>query len=576
MRVLYSIDDSPIAVSVHLLAYWAEQIFRNNLYGARFLKVERDEKSGLITTKRVAATDDKAVAAADNFRVIRETVEAQMSNVVKIAYGHDGNPQLLERAETALRQALDVSVVSLGERTYTTESAFHYRTRFLPNQIALNPRIGAPLYFGGDDEPVYVAKRLVSDKSLFKATQSMSTAIGPVIWEFIRLVTLHYQSDATFDYEKFLGHVSAAFTTCVCGSNALMFLKAHDALRTNVPHCVRKVCGPIQVTPSAHRPWSLLQTMHEKIKFNSILRNDISAFRNYVFGARKSALKNSKQFFDPEHAGIKDETGFINLRMYFPVYSVRVLEDLLNRYVYANDGDIFMRRRYYVQPCYINEMQVPVKQDRSVLDSPEDVMTTFFKISDLATDDDVVVSDGVQYVASSDSYDAYVLSDQSVEYLYSGIGNDRGDDAESAARFVELLKNRLGVHPQWSTCFLLWWSAMSHRCNGPILTDRTHVVDLYDAVEESTYMYRLAFYNGSGLTLCHPNLHKDFLCAVVNSVSFLRVQENLTALWSYSRGCVISGAEFFERVFALLRIWLFNSFGTDFYEIMEEVRIATK
>lgn len=37
---VYTIDEPVLDVSVHILAYWSEQIFRNTLYTSRHIKVE--------------------------------------------------------------------------------------------------------------------------------------------------------------------------------------------------------------------------------------------------------------------------------------------------------------------------------------------------------------------------------------------------------------------------------------------------------------------------------------------------------------------------------------------------------
>lgn len=91
----------------------------------------------------------------------------------------------------------------------------------------------------------------------------------------------------------------------------------------------------------------------------------------------------------------------------------------------------------------------------------------------------------------------------------------------------------------------------------------------FDKFRDVDSVYALATYQSGNLTMCHPDVHKDVLCSVVNAKSFARYHENLVALWAYIRSNIESGAVFYERMLVLLRIWLFTSFGKDIYAVID-------
>uniref|UniRef100_A0A0K8RAU6 Uncharacterized protein n=1 Tax=Ixodes ricinus TaxID=34613 RepID=A0A0K8RAU6_IXORI len=534
----YYIDEPVIDVSVHILAYWSEQIFRNGLYSSRNIKFDKKDGSSEIVVVNDSA--DVSWNVYDNAKTVHDGTLQQINAVIDAAYGPLGDSAYMDKVKRIVNDALDIRISQIDENVYTPESVYYTRSKFIPNQIALNERIGIPRFKHQENEKLFVAHNLVADAGLFSSTSRMSASLGPVIWEFIRLVLLHYypeiKEDSTqpasdFSVETFLRYVSAAFSVCVCGNNALAFLYAHDKLKEKVPLWVRKVCGITNVSKSPYYPWSLVNCLHEKVKFNQIKRNDTSDFRNYTFGCRLSALTDAKSFFDPTSAGMNDQSGFIMFRMSLPTFSSVTMEHLLNEYIYGKilekDGEmVWCRVRYFVQMCYLMEMLHILSELRKQHDQYDmDVLMTtsvFVKSTDLLDGDDYEAfsADGTEYLTKSYPGDRYALSDASVQCLYTGIGTEYAKDSiDFGKTLVETLKNELNIDPEWSVTFFLWWSVMSNRFN-PV-SHASHLGHMFDTFGEPELVYKLSTRFSPHLTMCHPDVHKDLLCAMLNSKSFV-------------------------------------------------------
>lgn len=459
----FRIDEPVLDVSVHLLTYWVEQVFRNTIYTNRAFVVERDSHGDLIVRKK----DEEKKTGIAAINEMRETVVTQMTKVIRAAYGSLGDDAYLDRVVACLER---VTAIEVFEDVPT--AMYEMRNRFLPNQIALHPRM-FPARVENEDDKTFVAAHLVADDALFGATNRMSVALGPVIWEYVRLVLLHYNpsldSRSAFDLESFLRYVSAAFTVCVCGGRGLEFLHALQTIRDKIPLWVHFSCGALKPGPSPYAPWALLNCMHEKVKFTPIRLNSSSDFRNYLFGARIDALLDSTSFFDPSEAGLNDEAGLMLLRMYVPSLGSVALERLLNKYTYGVElNDTWYRMRHFAQLNYLMEISAILTQYREVTKSKvvipdmSTVMKIFVKSTDLLDDDDFesVTLYGREYVARSGVGDRYVLHDATLQYLYLGIGSDRSDEdtAERAELLVERVERELGIDPEWTVSFLLWWA----------------------------------------------------------------------------------------------------------------------
>ncbi|EEC04313.1 hypothetical protein IscW_ISCW002602, partial [Ixodes scapularis] len=332
---------------------------------------------------------------------MRETVVTQMTKVIRAAYGSLGDDAYLDRVVACLERVTAIEVIE-----DVPTAMYEMRNRFLPNQIALHPRM-FPARVENEDDKTFVAAHLVADDALFGATNRMSVALGPVIWEI-----------------------------------------------------------PLKPGPSPYAPWALLNCMHEKVKFTPIRLNSSSDFRNYLFGARIDALLDSTSFFDPSEAGLNDEAGLMLLRMYVPSLGSVALERLLNKYTYGVElNDTWYRMRHFAQLNYLMEISAILTQYREVTKSKvvipdmSTVMKIFVKSTDLLDDDDFesVTLYGREYVARSGVGDRYVLHDATLQYLYLGIGSDRSDEdtAERAELLVERVERELGIDPEWTVSFLL-------------------------------------------------------------------------------------------------------------------------
>lgn len=590
---VYTIDEPVLDVSVHILAYWSEQIFRNTLYTSRHIKVENRNGTEIVV-------DDKdefhTVDIQENAKVLHEGTMKQMQAVIDAAYGPNEDENYKAKVYNIIEDAMDIRLSKLDENVYTPESMYATRSRFVPNQIALNDRIGLARF--KNKEKLFVAHNLVADDALFSSTNRMSVSLGPVIWEFIRLVVLHYHPECKkielgmkiFDLEKLLRYVAAAFTVCVCGNNALAFLYAHSEIKSNLPVWVRNLCGTVDVNMSPYAPWALFNCIHEKVKFNPITTNDTKDFRNFTFGCKISALTNTRSFFDPASAGINDQAGFMLLRMHVPTLSSVILERLLNEHIYGktiekNGCAQWYRNRYFMTMAYLMEMAHVIVDYKNIAIENNDeqtemdvftFMSVFIKGTDLVDNDtsNILTINGQDYVQDTNDGDRYALSDYSIQYLYTGIGTDYAQDSlESINCLIDDLQNQLGIDREWSVAFLLWWSSMNNHFNPILHID--HIARMFDASQDPDYVYQMSNRTTANLTMCHPTVHRDIMCSILNSRTFVRYEENLTALWAYMHGSIESGAEFYERLFILMRIWLFTSFGKDFYQVLDVIKNKT-
>lgn len=572
---------------VHIIVYWCEQTARNFLCQVRYIRdyqyeIDADYNSCL------KGFSGLLCLLFDEHPCTRETVPPSRTCTVKHAAclqsliaRREDNEKTSEKLQAFLRTyVLDrMKPASDAPDVVRTVDRFRSVSGFSPHEhIRRGGGGGGAAGSGSGDDPCSTttsleeselierecellqsscyslqAMSLVADDAVRNTNTEISRALGPVIWELIRLAMLSRPGIKAFDLLK---HASTAFSNCVCGGNANRFLARYRDLLLERR---RRGKDSREDDPDANKNdgMNLVYTLHEKIKFDPI--SNPVYLRNYTFNAPLKDLRDPSRMFEHAARGNTDVACIHRMRLLVPLPTYGHIMTLV--------------RRHIVEPATRSEkkFRFPVNltcreflENNNALDEND------------ATADCPLVPPSVRLSADQLYFETeadhttfdFALAPETCDMMCM----KNVDFTEARVeRFVE----SCGEARDWAVVLLLWWSLLSLRLNehkarhfakqitrGMLPPVRRRWPTLNNIESEGVA------YAPHRLTLMSVNTHNDILTLMLNCSSFMASTATATAYREYIESDAYR-IPTFEQLFILMRIWLHNSYEKDVVTLLE-------